>query len=99
MRLENFHEFRGFVAIRAKVFSAKFEGVVSFGAGKASNPPKFSPRKSYFSRIRESYYNCVTFYANFMNAMLEKNSCSGSCYLNKLYWSPTNVAQAINLLN
>ena len=39
----------------AKVFSAKFGGVVSFGTVKASNPQKFSLRKSYFSPIRESF--------------------------------------------
>ena len=31
------------------------------------------------------YYNCVTSYPNFMNAVLEKNSWSWSSYLNKLY--------------
>ena len=35
----------------AKVFSAKFGGMVSFGTAWASNPRKFSPRKSYFSPI------------------------------------------------
>ena len=39
----------------AKVFSAKFGAVVSFGTVKASNPRKFSLRKSYFSPIRESF--------------------------------------------
>ena len=39
----------------ANVFSAKFGGVVSFGAAKVSNPRKFSPQKSYFSPIRESF--------------------------------------------
>ena len=30
-------------------------GVASFGVAKASNPWKFSPRKSYFSPICESF--------------------------------------------
>ena len=30
-------------------------GVASFGAAKASNPRKFSPLKSYFSTISESF--------------------------------------------
>ena len=39
----------------AKVFSAKFGGVASFGVAQASNPRKISPRKSYFSPIHESF--------------------------------------------
>ena len=39
----------------AKVFFATFEGVVFFGAAKASNLRKFSPRKSYLSPIRGSF--------------------------------------------
>ena len=38
-----------------KVFSTKFGGVVSFGTAKASNPRKFSPRKSHFSPISETF--------------------------------------------
>ena len=38
----------------AKVFSAKFGGVASFGAAKASNPWKFSLQKLYFSPIHQS---------------------------------------------
>ena len=38
-----------------KVFSVKFGGVVSFSTARASNPRKFSPQKSYFSPIRESF--------------------------------------------
>ena len=41
--------------LSAKVFSAKFGGVASFGAAQASNLRNFSPRKSYFSPIRESF--------------------------------------------
>ena len=39
----------------AKLFSAKFGGMASVGAAKGSNPQKFSPRKSYFSPIHESF--------------------------------------------
>ena len=39
----------------ANVFSAKFGGMVSFGAAKVSNLQKFFLRKSYFSPIRESF--------------------------------------------
>ena len=39
----------------AKAFSAKFGSVAYFGGAKASNPRKFSLRKSYFSPIRESF--------------------------------------------
>ena len=38
-----------------KVFRAKFGGAPSFGAAKVSNQQKFSPWKSYFSLIRESF--------------------------------------------
>ena len=51
---ENFRKFRGFVAIR-KGFLHKIWGCGTFGAAKASNLRKFSPRKSYFSPIRESF--------------------------------------------
>ena len=37
----------------AKDFSVKFGGVASFGTPQMSNLWKFSPRKSYFSPIRE----------------------------------------------
>ena len=37
------------------IFYAKFGGMASIGAAKASNPQKFSLQKSYFSPIRESY--------------------------------------------
>jgi len=48
----------------AKVFSAKFGGVVSFGLAKASNLRKFSPRENLtfhqfakvFSRSKVSHY-------------------------------------------
>ena len=43
-----------FWAIR-KSFLCKIWGVASFGTAKASNPRKFSPRKAYFSPIRESF--------------------------------------------
>ena len=39
----------------AKVFFAKFGGVVSFGKAEVSNLRRFSPWKSYFSPIRESF--------------------------------------------
>ena len=39
----------------AKVFSAEFGGVASFGAAETSNPRKFSPGKLYFSPICESF--------------------------------------------
>ena len=51
---ENFRKFYGFVAIHES-FLAKFGGMTSFGAAQVSNLQKFSPRKSYFSPIRESY--------------------------------------------
>ena len=38
-----------------KVFSAKFVGMASVGVTKRSNPQKFSPRKSYFSPICQSF--------------------------------------------
>ena len=44
-----------FCAIRAKVSPQNLGGVASFCAAKASNPRKFSPRKSYFSPICESF--------------------------------------------
>ena len=40
----------------AKVFSAKFGGMASFGTVKVSNPWKFSPRKSYSSPIRKNFF-------------------------------------------
>ena len=39
----------------AKGFSAKFWGMASIGVAKASNPQKFSLRKSYFSPISNSF--------------------------------------------
>ena len=39
----------------AKVFSAKFGGMVSFGTAWASNPQKFSPRKSYFHQFAQVF--------------------------------------------
>ena len=39
----------------AKVFSAKFGSVASFGTAKANNQRKFSPQKSYFSPVHESF--------------------------------------------
>ena len=45
-----------------KVFLVKFRGIVSFGAAKASNLQEFSPRKSYFSPIRESSPSKVSRY-------------------------------------
>ena len=36
-------------------FSSRNLGVASFGAAKASNSRKFSPRKTYFSPIHESF--------------------------------------------
>ena len=38
-----------------KVFSVKFGGMASVGTAKGSNLPKFSPRKSYFSPICDSF--------------------------------------------
>ena len=35
----------------AKVFSAKFLGMVSFGVAKVRNPQKFSPQRSYFHQF------------------------------------------------
>ena len=51
---ENFHEFRGFVAIH-EAFAAKFGCMVSFGTVKASNLRKFSPQKLYFSPICKKF--------------------------------------------
>ena len=51
---ENFHKFHGFVAIR-KSFLHEIWGVASFGMAKASNPRKFSLRKTYFSPICKSF--------------------------------------------
>ena len=39
----------------AKVFSAKFGGVVSFSTARASSPQKFCLQKSYFSPICEKF--------------------------------------------
>ena len=39
----------------AKVSSVKFGGVASFGSAKVSNQQKFSPQKSYFLPIHESF--------------------------------------------
>ena len=49
-KLSREETFANFVVLRlcVKVFSAKFGGVVFFGAAKASNPRKFSLRKSIF---------------------------------------------------
>ena len=44
-----------FCGYSQKISSTKFGGMVSFGVAKASNLQKFSPRKSYFSPIRESF--------------------------------------------
>ena len=52
---ENFRRFSGFVAIRESFLHRKFRDVVSFGAAKASNLRKFSPRKSYFSPIHKRF--------------------------------------------
>ena len=38
-----------------KVFSVKFGGEASIGAAQASNLRTFSPQKSYFSPIHESF--------------------------------------------
>ena len=54
MREKNFHEFCSFVAI-CKSFLCKIWGMAFFGAAKASNLRKFSPRKSYFSPIHGSF--------------------------------------------
>ena len=50
----NFREFRGFVAI-CESFLHKIWGVASFGMAKASNPRKFSPRKSYFHQFAKVF--------------------------------------------
>ena len=39
----------------AKVFYTKLGDMLSFGTARVSNPWKFSPRKSYFSPICESF--------------------------------------------
>ena len=44
-----------------KVFSAKFGGVASFGAPKASNPQNFSSIKLYFSPIRGKVFSLKSF--------------------------------------
>ena len=44
-----------------KVFSAKFVGVASFGAAKASNPRNFSSRKLYFSPICGKVFSLKSF--------------------------------------
>ena len=51
---ENFHEFRGFVAI-FESFLCKIWECDLIDAAQASNLWKFSPRKSYFSPIRTSF--------------------------------------------
>ena len=51
---EKFRKFCGFVAIR-KSFLRKIWGVASFRTAKVSNLRKFSPQKSYFSTIHESF--------------------------------------------
>ena len=51
---ENFHKFCSFVAIRES-FLCKIWGCGTFGAEKASNSQKFSPRKSYILPIRERF--------------------------------------------
>ena len=56
-RAENFRgrkTFANFVAIPESFFHETW-GVTSFGTAKANNPQKFSPRKSYFSPICESF--------------------------------------------
>ena len=45
---ENFHEFRGFVAIRES-FLREIWGVVSFGAAKVSNPRSFLRENRIFT--------------------------------------------------
>ena len=48
----------------AKVFPAKFGGVAPFGTTKASNSRTFSPRKSYFPPIRNSFpLKCFPLYS------------------------------------
>ena len=70
----------------AKVFSVKFGGVVSFGTAQASNPQKFSPRKSpsyesflprKFSAIR--YYTGTWFTHNFGRCSYILQSCDCVC--------------------
>ena len=51
---ENFHEFRGFVAIRES-FLREIWGVVSFGVAKASNPRKFSLQKSNYYQFAKVF--------------------------------------------
>ena len=51
---EIFCECSGFVAIREN-FLCEIWGMVSFGTAKVSNPRKFSPRKSCFTPICESF--------------------------------------------
>ena len=57
---ENFANF-AFLWLFAKIFSAKFRGVVSFGVAQVRNPQKFSPQKSYFSPICESFFSLESF--------------------------------------
>ena len=47
---ENFHKFRGFVAI-CESFLHEIEGVASLAVTSLSNLQKFSPRKSYFVKV------------------------------------------------
>ena len=57
-RLHNFNvrvPERESLGMLQKVFFMKFGGVVSFGTAKASNLQKFSPWKSYFSPISETF--------------------------------------------
>ena len=53
-REKTFANFRSFVAIRES-FLREIWDMVSFGAAKASNPQKFSTRKSYFLPNHESF--------------------------------------------
>ena len=53
-REKTFHKFCSFVAIRES-FLHEIWGVASFGTAKASNPRKFSPRKSYFHQFAKVF--------------------------------------------
>ena len=50
---ENFHEFRGFMAIRES-FLREIWGMASFGTAKANNPQKFSPQISNSQKFSPS---------------------------------------------
>ena len=62
----------------AKVFFTKFGDVTFFGAGKTSNPQKFSQRKSYFHKFTivfslESFPLILTYFP----AISERNPLYG----------------------